>query len=78
MPRNLRLRFLIATLACLCVGATIIANIALLGLANRPQDRIGNLTMRAGQLAATPGSTTPPARIVTPSLARDGESRPDD
>jgi hypothetical protein len=79
MPRSLRLRFLIAALACLCVGGTIVANIALLGLADRPQDRIGNLTMRAGRPAAKPATTTsPPPPIVKPAPGHDGESGPDD
>ena len=75
---------LAVAVGCLALGGAVAANVALLGLADRPHDRVGRLQLR---LATPPGSqqetttarppaiveaTSPPARPV------DDETGPDD
>jgi hypothetical protein len=78
-----RMRRLILAVAvgCLAIGAAVAANIALLGLANRPHDRVGQLQLRLDEPPGgqSSGSATPALVVTTPPLAQvDDETGPDD
>jgi hypothetical protein len=65
----------------LAIGAAVAANVALLGLANGPQDRVGRLQLRLDRPAAAHSSPSQPPKLVvtTPPPTRvDDEPGPDD
>jgi hypothetical protein len=83
MSRHLRPVVLAVLLACLAIAGAIAANVALLGLVDRPHDRVGQLQLRLTRPAAvqSPTATTPtPTLVVTaPPAPRDDEGAgPDD
>jgi len=85
MTSAVRRTILAVAIACLAIGAAVAANVALLGLMDRPHSGVGHLQLR---LATRPGdhpaSTTlssPPPTIVTtpPQLPVDDQHEtPDD
>jgi hypothetical protein len=81
VSRRVRRIVLTVAVACLAIGAAVAANIALLGLANRPRDRVGQLQLRLDKPPAAQSSATPtPILVVTapPTPRDDSESGPDD
>lgn len=83
MSRHLRPIFLVVAVGCLAIGGAVAANVALLGLVDRPHDRVGQLQLRLARPPAAQSSTakTPtPTLVVTPAPApRVDEKRgPDD
>jgi hypothetical protein len=82
MSRTHLRRIVLAVAAC-CLGIScaLAANIALLGLADGPHDRVGRLQLRLDKRpAAQPSAPAAPALVVTtPPLPRaDDETGPDD
>jgi hypothetical protein len=78
-----RMRRLILAVAvgCLAIGAAVAANIALLGLANRPHDRVGQLQLRLDKPLGgqSSGPAAPTLVVTTPPLPHaDDETGPDD
>jgi hypothetical protein len=79
--QRMRRVFLVVAVGCLAIGAALAANIALLGLADEPHDRVGQLQLRLDkQSAAQLSAPTAPALVVTtPPLPRvDDEAGTDD
>jgi hypothetical protein len=79
--KRVRRVFLALAVGCLALGIALGANIALLGLANGPHDRVGQLQLRLDKRSATqPSAPAAPAIVVTsPPLPRvDDETGPDD
>jgi hypothetical protein len=77
---RVRRLFLAVALGCMAIGATLAANIALLGLADGPHDRVGQLQLRldkrhAAQLSAP---AAPALVVTTPPLPQVDETGPDD
>ena len=83
MSRHLRPVALAVAIGCLAIVGAVAANVALLGLVDRPNDRVGQLQLRLARpaTAASSSAKTPaPALVVTaPSAPRaDVEAGPDD
>jgi hypothetical protein len=79
--QHVRRVILAVAVGCLAIGAALAANIALLGLADGPHDRVGQLQLRLDKgPAAQPSAHASPALVVTtPPLPRnDDETGPDD
>jgi hypothetical protein len=80
--KHLRRVFLAVAVGCLAIGAALAANIALLGLASGPRDRVGQLQLRLDKRPAAQVSAPPPAPalvVTTPPLPQaDDEIGPDD
>jgi hypothetical protein len=83
MSRHLRPVVLAVAIGCLAIGGAVAANIALLGLVDQPNDRVGQLQLRLARPAAAASSsakTPAPTLVVTAPSARraDVEAGPDD
>jgi len=85
MTSAVRRTILAVAIACLAIGAAVAANVALLGLMDRPHSGVGHLQLRlATRPSDHPASTTlssPPPTIVTtaPQLPVDDQHEtPDD
>jgi hypothetical protein len=79
--KRMRRVFLALAVGCLALGTALGANIALLGLADEPHDRVGQLQLRLDKRAAEqPATPAAPAIVVTtPPLPRgDDETESDD
>ena len=72
---------LAVAVGCLAIGGALAANVALLGLADRPHDRVGQLQLRLDHRPAThPSAPAAPVLVeTTPPLPRvDEEEGSDD
>jgi hypothetical protein len=83
MSRNVRAVVLAVALGCLAIAGAVAANVALLGLVDRPHGRVGQLRLRLARppTTASPTANTPaPALVVTapPASGGDEERGPDD
>lgn len=71
MSRSLRGVVVGVVVACLAIGGALAANVALLGLADRPHDRVGRLQLRLDKptspQASTSATTTQPGLVETAS-----------
>jgi hypothetical protein len=79
--KRLRPVVIAVSVCCLAIGAALAANIALLGLADRPHDRVGQLQLRLDKQPTAQSSTpaVPALVVTTPPLPRvDDETGPDD
>jgi hypothetical protein len=65
MSRRLLPIGLAVAIGCLAAGGAVAANVALLGLADRPHDRVGHLQLR---LARPPTAQSSTAKTPTPTL----------
>jgi hypothetical protein len=84
VTRRMRLIGLAIAVGCLLLGAAFAANLALLGLADQPPDRVGRLQLRLSTFPpAQPASSTarPPAIVESappPLRVADDETGADD
>lgn len=83
MSRHLHPVVLAVAIGCLAIAGAVAANVALLGLVDQPQDRVGQLQLRLARPPAeqSPTSKTPtPTLVVTaaPAPQADVEAGPDD
>jgi hypothetical protein len=81
--RHLRSTVVALAVACLAIGAAVAANVALLGLVDRPNDRVGQLQLRLARPPLAQSATTPappPPLVVTPAPSPrvEAEAGPDD
>lgn len=79
MSRHVRHTVLAVAIGCLAVAGALAANVALLGLVDQPQGRVGKLQLRLTQPPA-PAKTPTPTLVVTapPAPRADVETGPDD
>lgn len=66
----MRSTVLALAIGCLAIGGAIAANVALIGLVDHPQGRVGQLQLRLTRQPATPVTTAKPpvpALVVTPA-----------
>jgi hypothetical protein len=80
---SLRRTILALAIACLAIGAAVAANVALLGLMDRPQSGVGHLQLRLGKQSGHPATSSPaPPLMVTsppaPPRVDDQREGPDD
>ena len=77
---------LAALVGCLAIAGAVAANIALLGIANHPHDRVGQLQLRLDRPqpgSATTAAPTPTLVVTSPPAPRvsavdDARDGPDD
>jgi hypothetical protein len=73
MSRHVRQTVLAVAIGCLAIGGAVSANLALLGLVDRPHDRVGRLQLR---LATPPTPQSSSTRAPTPTLVVTAPSAP--